>query len=82
MASELNAAQILSLFQSVALEVQMEELNQKLARKGSQQRYNAQGQPLRRTPEVDPEYHRSLNARRDANSRDASLQRARQRSMA
>lgn len=56
--------QFLALLSSAANEV--------LAESGSQQRFNAQGKPLRRTQIVDPAYHAKLTA----NSRKLSDERA------
>jgi hypothetical protein len=50
-----------------------EAANEVLQEEGLQQRFNASGKPLRRTPTVDPDYHAYLTA----NSRKESDERAR-----
>ncbi len=50
--SSLAYTNFLALLSSVANEV--------LEETGCQQRFNNQGRPLRRTEDVDPEYHRNL----------------------
>ncbi len=48
--------------------------NEVLEETGSPQRFNAEGQPLRRTSAVDPQYHKDLSKRRyEASDKRAKL---------